>query len=188
VLRSSVDPIVLARLAASSTRSRRNPVLIACGVAAGAAIIIAAAVLLLTRGPSPGPASHGTGTGNNAAAARGSSAPRVTAGVTGVTIPPAFAGTWTGTATMAAIGEPGVARTNSITSTLVAGTRTAHEVDQSCINTLTQSAQTATVLTFSEPQTAACVAGTVTFTRHGTDRAYRWTNDIEQNTAVLHRT
>jgi hypothetical protein len=43
------------------------------------------------------------------------------------------------------------------------------------------------VLTFSEPQTAECVAGTVTFTRRGADLAYRWTATIEQNTATLYR-
>jgi hypothetical protein len=40
---------------------------------------------------------------------------------------------------------------------------------------------------FSEPQTAACVAGTVTFTRYGADLAYRWTDNIEQNVATLHK-
>jgi hypothetical protein len=40
----------------------------------------------------------------------------------------------------------------------------------------------------SEPQTAQCVAGTVTLTRHGANLAYRWTDNIEQNTATLHRT
>ena len=106
---------------------------------------------------------------------------------TGGTIPAAFAGTWNGTATMSAIGTPGVSLTNSITFTLVAGARTAHEVNQDCINTLPLSEVTATVLTFSEPQTAACVAGTVTFTRHGANLAYRWTDNIEQNVATLHK-
>jgi hypothetical protein len=31
------------------------------------------------------------------------------------------------------------------------------------------------------------VAGTVTFTRHGTDLAYHWTDHIEQNVATLHK-
>lgn len=75
-----------------------------------------------------------------------------------------------------------------ISFTFVAGARTAHEVNQDCVNTLTLTGATATALTFSEPQTAACVAGTVTFTRHGTDLAYRWTDNIEQDTATLHRT
>ena len=88
---------------------------------------------------------------------------------------------------MSAIGTPGVSLTNSITFTLVAGAPTAHEVNQDCINTLTLSEVTATVLTFSEPQTAACVAGTVTFTRHGADLAYRWTNNVEQNVATLQK-
>jgi hypothetical protein len=41
------------------------------------------------------------------------------------------------------------------------------------------------VLTFSEPGTGGCVAGTVTFTRHGATLAYRWTNNVEQETATL---
>ena len=64
----------------------------------------------------------------------------------------------------------------------------AHENNQSCVNTLTLTNETATVLTFSEPQTAQCVAGTVTLTRHGANLAYRWTDNIEQNTATLHKT
>jgi eukaryotic-like serine/threonine-protein kinase len=42
-----------------------------------------------------------------------------------------------------------------------------------------------TTLVFSEPQTANCVAGTATFMRHGSGLAYRWTDNIEQNTATL---
>jgi hypothetical protein len=89
---------------------------------------------------------------------------------------------------MAAIGTPGFGLANSITFTLVAGARTAHENNQSCVNTLALTNETATVLTFSEPQTAQCVAGTVTLTRHGANLAYRWTDNIEQNTATLHKT
>ena len=44
------------------------------------------------------------------------------------------------------------------------------------------------MLTFSEPGTVQCVAGTVTFTQHGANLAYRWTNNVEQNTALLHKT
>jgi hypothetical protein len=43
------------------------------------------------------------------------------------------------------------------------------------------------VLTFSEPATAQCVAGIVTFTRHGADLAFRWTDNLEQNVATLHK-
>jgi len=46
---------------------------------------------------------------------------------------------------------------------------------QQSINTLALSQVTATVLTFSEPATLECVAGTVTFTMHGADLACRWT-------------
>ena len=104
-----------------------------------------------------------------------------------MTIPAAFAGTWQGTATMSAIGVSNVSLTNSISFMFVTGARTAHEVNQDCVNTLTLTGATATVLTFSEPQTAACVAGTVTFTRHGGDLAYRWTDNIEQNVATLRK-
>jgi len=86
------------------------------------------------------------------------------------------------------IGSPGISLPNSITFTLVAGAGSARETNQSCVNTLTLRNVKATVLTFSEPQTAACVAGTVTFTRHGAGLAYRWTDNIEENTAILHRT
>jgi len=73
-----------------------------------------------------------------------------------------------------------------------AGARTIHETDEdsyggACVNTLTLREVTATVLTFDEPQAGGCVAGTVTFTRHGTGLAYRWTDNIEQNTATLRK-
>ena len=106
---------------------------------------------------------------------------------TGVTIPAAFAGTWNGTATMSAIGAPNISLPNSIMFTLAAGARTAHEVNQDCTNTLTLSQVTATVLTFSEPQTTSCVAGTVTFTRRGANLAYHWTGGGEQNVATLRK-
>ena len=44
---------------------------------------------------------------------------------------------------------------------------------------------TATVLTFSEPGTDQCVAGTVTFTLRDGDLAYRWADGGEQNAATL---
>ena len=110
----------------------------------------------------------------------------------GATIPAAFAGTWKGKATMAAVGDTGLGLTNNVTFTFVAGARTIHETDQdsyggACVNTLTLREATATVLTFDEPQAGGCVAGTVTFTRHGTSLAYRWTDNIEQNTATLRK-
>ena len=43
------------------------------------------------------------------------------------------------------------------------------------------------MLTFDEPQAGGCVGGTVTFTRHGSGLAYRWTDNIEQNTATLRK-
>jgi len=105
----------------------------------------------------------------------------------GARIPASFAGTWSGAATMAALGDSSLGLKNNISFTFAAGGRTAHETDQDCVNTLTLTRTTATVMVFSEPQTPACVAGTVTFTRHGTELAYRWTDNIEQNTAVLRK-
>jgi len=179
------------RLSGTGTRSgrpRRGPILAVGGAAAAVAVIV---VLLLTWGS---PASHTVNSGSTSAVGRASSTATVTAPATtataqvaGATIPSAFAGTWTGTATMSAIGVPGFGLQNSITFVLAAGGKTAHENNQSCVNTLTLSQATATVLTFSEPATPECVAGTVTFTMRGADLAYRWTNNVEQNTAVLHK-
>ncbi len=111
---------------------------------------------------------------------------------TAATIPAAFAGTWKGTATMSPVGATTPSLNNTITFTFVAGARTIHETDQdsfggSCVNTLTLREATATVLTFDEPQAGGCVAGTVTFIRRGASLAYRWTDNVEQNTATLRR-
>ncbi len=175
----------------ASARPRRGPVL--AGAAAAVAALIVVGVVLLTRGsPSHPPA----GAGSSSPAASVSSAVSTpaqttpatqTARAAGATIPAAFAGNWTGNATMSAVGISGPSLTNSITFTLVAGARTAHEVNQDCVNTLTLTSATATVLTFSEPQTAACVAGTVTFTRRSADLAYHWTDNVEQNVATLRK-
>jgi hypothetical protein len=91
---------------------------------------------------------------------------------------------------MSAVGATTPSLANTIAFTFVAGERTIHETDQdsfggSCVNTLTLTEATDTVLTFGEPQAGGCVAGTVTFTRHGSNLAYRWTDNIEQNTATL---
>jgi hypothetical protein len=163
-----------------------------------AAAIIVLAVVLLTQG-SP-PASPADSGGNSLAGSTSSpadTAPPTTATsspppATGATIPAAFAGTWKGEATMAAVGDTSVRLTNNITFTFVGGERTIHETDQdsyggSCVNTLTLREATATVLTFDEPQTGGCVAGTVTFRRQGASLAYRWTDNIEQNTATLRK-
>jgi hypothetical protein len=56
---------------------------------------------------------------------------------------------------MAPVGTPGISLQNTIEFTFAAGARTVHEINQSCVNTLTLSQETASVLTFSEPQTAA---------------------------------
>ena len=176
-------------------RSRRTLILAACGAAAAALIVLA--VVLLTQGSPP---ASPDGSGGNSLAGHASgpaaTAPRTTLptssppDTTGATIPAAFAGTWKGKATMSAVGATSVKLTNDITFTFVAGARTIHETDHdsyggTCVNTLTLTEATDTVLIFNEPQAGGCVAGTVTFTRHGSNLAYRWTDNIEQNTATL---
>jgi len=171
-----------------SRRSRRGLAL-AAGSAAAVAALAVAGVLLLYRGPAsdtPGgtpPASAGTASAGSTPPA---SSPPATARTAGSTIPAAFAGTWTGTATLAATGAPGVGFQNAITFTMTAGGTMAQENEAGgCVNTLTLTSTTARVLTFSEPGAGGCVAGTVTFTRQGTTLAYRWTNNVEQETATL---
>ncbi|HEY4851115.1 MAG TPA: serine/threonine-protein kinase [Streptosporangiaceae bacterium] len=178
------EPTQLSRPGPASVRSGRGLIVAVCGAVAAVAVIIGG-VVFLTRESPASPAAGGAG---RSGAGRSSSPAPVAAQAASVTIPPGFAGTWTGTAAQAMIGSPGISLPNSITFTLVAGAGTARETNQSCVNTLTLRNVKATVLTFSEPQTAACVAGTVTFTRHGAGLAYRWTDNIEENTAILHRT
>jgi hypothetical protein len=175
-------------------RSRRTPILVVGGAVAAAIAVLA--VVLLTRG-SP-PASRADSGGNSLAGSASSPEATVSQSTSpppassGATIPAAFAGTWKGKATMAAVSDTGVGLPNNVTFTFVAGARTIHETDEdsyggSCVNTLTLREATATVLTFDEPQAGGCVAGTATFTRHGTSLAYRWTDNIEQNTATLRK-
>ncbi len=175
--------------ATGSRRSRRGLAL-AAGSAAAVVILAVAGVLLLNRGP----ASHtSSGTSSSAppASAGGTppaSSPPATVRAAGSAIPAAFAGTWKGTATLAAIGAPGFGFKNAITFTMTTGGTTAQENEAGgCVNTLTLTSTTATVLTFSEPQAGGCVAGTVTFTRQGAALAYRWTDNIEQETATLRK-
>ncbi len=177
-------------------RSRRGPVLAAGGAAVAVAVIVAA-VLLLTRGSPPshtlnaGGTSSSAGTVSASAASQASTSASPSASASaqpgGSTIPAAFAGTWSGTATMAATALPSLGLSNSISFTLVNGGTTAAEVNGSCINTLTLTRATATVLTFSEPTTVQCEGGTVTFTRHGGKLAYLWIGGGEQNTATLRK-
>jgi serine/threonine protein kinase len=175
-------------------RSRRTPILAASGAVAAAIIVLA--VVLLTRGSPPlSPA----GSASSSPAGSASSPAATVSGIassppaaTGATIPAAFAGTWKGTATMSPVGATTPSLNNTITFTFVAGARTIHETDQdsfggNCVNTLTLREATATVLTFDEPQTGGCVAGTVTFTHRGAGLAYRWTDNIQQNTATLRK-
>jgi hypothetical protein len=165
---------------------------LALSAVAVAVALIAVGVLLLT----PGSADHtagNTGTpsiGSMPASSAASSLPPAAAGV-GPTIPAAFAGTWAGTATMAPIGSPGIIQfQDPVTFTLAAGGRTAHEVDKDCVNTLTLTGSTPTVLKFHEPQTASCQAGSMTFTRRGGKLYFRWTDQAQQiqDTAVLRKT
>jgi hypothetical protein len=156
------------------------------------AALVIGVVLLLTRSPSPG---HPSATGNSGAGhttspgALHTTSPAAPATqVAGLAIPAGFAGTWSGTASLAPLGASGVALSNPITFTFVTGGRTAREVNQDCVNVLTLTRATAKVLTFSEPQTPSCEAGTVTFTRRAAGLAYRWLdiNNLEQNTGILH--
>jgi len=169
-------------------RSRRGPVLAASGAAAVVALI-AVGVLLLTRG-SPPASPNGLGTSSAAAAVSTSptaAATSASVAAAAATIPAAFAGTWSGNATMEAIGVPSLGLSNSISFTLVKGGTTAAEVNDSCVNTLTLAKVAGTVLTFDEPATDLCVAGTVTFTLRDGNLAYLWTNGVEQNIATLRR-
>jgi eukaryotic-like serine/threonine-protein kinase len=175
-----VEDDVPGRTGPIAPRSRRMPVLAASGAVVAVALIALVAVLL-TRG-SPGGTPNGVVISPTAAAAT-----TATTAPAGVTIPAAFAGTWSGTATMEAIGVPSLGLQNSISFTLAKDGTTAAEVNGSCVNTLTLTEATATVLTFSEPETVQCVAGTVTFTRHGGTLAYLWTNGVEQNAATLRK-
>jgi serine/threonine protein kinase len=169
----------------SPTRFRRGPVLAICGTVILAALIIGG-VLLLTRGP--GPSTAATSHTTTSSSSPGPVSPTNTSSPVGTSSPgSAFAGHWSGTATLAPVGDPTVSVANGIDFTFVAGARTIHEKNGSCVNTLTLSKETSSVLTFSEPGTAECVAGTVTFTRHGATLAYRWTDNIEQNTATLRK-
>ena len=168
-------------------RSRRGPFL--AGGAAAVAAVIVAGVLLLTRG-SPGSTPHGGASSTPASTSptgQASTPAIATAQAAGATIPSLFAGTWAGTATMFAIGAPSLGLSNSISFTLAKGGTTAQEVNDGCVNTLTLTKATATVLTFNEPGNALCVAGTVTFTLHGSDLAYVWTDGIEKNVATLRK-
>jgi eukaryotic-like serine/threonine-protein kinase len=171
-------------------RSRRGPFL--AGGAAAVVAVIVAGVLLLTRG-SPAATPHGAGSSAPGSPARTSPASQAgtpataTAPAAGATIPSSFAGTWAGTATMFAIAAPSLGLSNSISFTLAKGGTTAQEVNDGCVNTLTLTKATATVLTFNEPGNALCVAGTVTFTLKGSNLAYAWTDGVEKNVATLRK-
>ncbi len=183
---SGPEPTRLPGPGPAPARFRRGAIVAGCGAALAAFAVVG--IVLATRGSPPSSPPAGTPSSSPASHASSPASASVQATpVTGATIPAAFAGTWNGAAAMSAIGAPNISLPNSITFTLVTGGRTAHEVNQECINTLTLNEVTATVLTFSEPQTAACEAGTVTFTRQGANLAYRWTGGGEQNVATLRK-
>ena len=167
-------------------RRRRGPVLAAVGAAA-LAVIAVVAVLLLKSSPSSSSPGAAVLSSSSAPAASATTAQPADTVASGPVIPSSFAGTWSGTATQSALADPAIALTNPVTLTLAAGGRTAHEDNQDCVNTLTLTTVTASTLTFDEPGTAACVAGTVTLTRKGSTLAYRWTDNVEQNVATLRK-
>jgi predicted Ser/Thr protein kinase len=174
----------------SASRRSHRGLILAASVAAVVAALVIGSVLLLTRSSSGGhPAATGNAGHSTSPGAPHPTTPAPAIQVAGPAIPAAFAGTWTGTATLASTVEPGVALRDPITFTLVAGKRTAHEVNQDCVNVLTLTRATATVLTFTEPQTPTCEAGTATFTRRGPGLAYRWLdiNKLARNTATLRK-
>jgi serine/threonine protein kinase len=184
---SHPEPTQPARLGRAPARSRRKPILIA-SAAGVACALVAGIVLLLTHAApprSPVAPSAKAGPSDPAPTSSPSSSSSTGPPSAALAIPAAYAGTWAGTATMSASGAPGIGLPSGITFTFAAGARTIHEVNDTCVNTLTLSQVTAKRLTFSEPATPECVAGTVTFSRHGARLAYRWTNNIEQNTALL---
>lgn len=184
-------------------RRGRGPLM---AVGGGAVVVIVAIVgtILLTRGSppthvasssgdsSPGVSSSGVSSPGTASASTvptnsTSQAPGANSAATGAVIPAAFAGTWSGTASMSSDVDPSIGIDNAISFTMNSGGTTASEVNQDCRNTLTLTRATSTVLTFSEPQQSDCQAGTVTFTlaSDGTHLAYRWTAPGAQNTATL---
>jgi len=189
------DPVVLTPgrtgpLTAPIAGSGRKPVLAILGGVV-ALVLAGGGIAYLTLGSHPGPAAASAAT-SPATRSPATRATRVKIPSAGLTIPAAFAGTWTGAAEQSAIGVPVLTEPDTVTFTFAAGGTTAHEVDTApagpaCVNTLTLSSATVTVLTFSEPQNAQCVAGTTTFVRHGKGLAYRWTNTLEQNVGALHR-
>ena len=180
-----------------SRRSRTLPILAACATVVVIALV-AGVVVLLTRG-SPGNTKNGTTTtappppppAPRPAPPPRSAVPRLPPPPPRPRAPPSprrSPGPGPARRRWPPSRAPGVGLGNPITFTLKAGGTTAAEVDgpaPDCLNTLTLTKTTATVLTFNEPGNSNCVAGTVTFALHGTDLAYQWTNNIEVNTAVL---
>jgi eukaryotic-like serine/threonine-protein kinase len=170
-------------------RPSRRGLAVAAGSAAAVVVLAVVGILLFAKG-SPPATTSGTSSSSPPASAdtTPASSPPAAGQAGGSTIPAAFAGTWKGTATLAAIGAPGISFQNAITFTMAAGGTTAAEDEAGgCATTLTLTSTTATVLTFSEPQAGGCETGTVTFTRQGAGLAYRWTDNVEQETATLRK-
>jgi predicted Ser/Thr protein kinase len=179
------DPTQPASPARVARRSRRTPVLIGGGAVAAAAAIVAGVLLFPRAAPARPSDPPATGAGTPAPASVSASPSQPAA--TGPAIPAAYAGTWGGTAQMTSTAGSGPGLNSSITFTFAAGARTVHEVNDTCVNTLTLTRVTARQLIFSEPGTAECVAGTVTFRLRGAKLDYRWFNDLAQNVGALAR-
>jgi eukaryotic-like serine/threonine-protein kinase len=190
-LSAHATPATLPRPGTPGPRRRRWPVLAAVGGAAVAALVVTG-ILLFPKSPSSsGNAGPGSGSspaiGHTTTVTTAASTATAAAVASGPVIPAAFAGKWSGTAMQSAISDPALALSNPVALTLAAGARTAHEENQDCVNTLTLTKMTATTLTFDEPATGSCVAGTVTLTLKGNALAYHWTDSIEQNVGTLRK-
>ena len=185
-------------------RSRRSLLVGAGAVAAALVAAVVAALTLSSHGghpqagagpgqaaatrPASSPAASNTGTSGTGTSGTGTSSAPGPGAATGPAIPAAFAGVWTGTAAMSGSGVS--LPPHPITFRLDAGGRTAAETEAGgCVNTLTLTAVTASTLTFNEPQTANCEAGTTTFTRQGGHLAYKWVDaaGLTQQSGNLHK-
>lgn len=178
------QPGVPARPAQAARRPSRTPLLIGGGAVAAASLVVGGFLLFHHGSPPSHPGRTGAGPDPHASVTA-SSPPAPAA--TGPTIPDGYAGTWRGRATMTANGGSGIGLKSSITFTFVTGARTVHEVNDSCVDTLTLRHVARDRLVFTEPQTPECVAGTVTFRLRGARLAYRWSDSLAQNTALLTR-
>jgi predicted Ser/Thr protein kinase len=172
-------------LSAGGTRPRwRTPALAGGAVVVAAALTAAGVLLFSPRSPQHPADPPAAGASPPGSVASSGPAPDASAGSA---IPAAYAGTWGGTAQMTQAGGSGPSLDSSITFTFAAGARTVHEVNQTCVNTLTLTQVMPGQLTFSEPGTTDCVAGVVTFRLLGGKLEYRWFNALAENRGLLAR-